>query len=171
MFRNNHVSATLDSYDRKSSIEMHDRAGGGCISVEYGAGLHLRDATSTGDTVMASDGDGGFLCARFADQILLQNVNISKASSGKEGGGGALAVYATKIALDLVEIETAVLGRRVEVGSFSLVKLRQILSEAAFVWKQGERRIWRERASRCVSFERARELVQSNVACERARFP
>ena len=51
-----------------SSIEMHDRGGGGCISVEYGAGLHLRDATSTGDTV-ASDGDGGFLCARFADQI------------------------------------------------------------------------------------------------------
>ena len=110
MFRNNHVSATLDSYDGKSSIEMHDRGGGGCISVEYGAGLHLRDATSTGDTVMASDGDGGFLCARFADQILLQNVNISKASSGKEGGGGALAVYATKIALDLVEIRNCSAG-------------------------------------------------------------
>ena len=109
VFRNNHVSATLDSYDGKSSMRCMIGAVG-CISVEYGAGLHLRDATSTGHTVMASDGDGGFLCARFADQILLQNVNISKASSGKEGGGGALAVYATKIALDLVEIRNCSAG-------------------------------------------------------------
>ena len=88
------------------------------VLVEDGAELRLHDATATGNAVMTSNGDGGFLFARFAGQILLQNVNISQAFSGKEGGGGALAVYATDIALDRVEIENCSAGTRGGGGIF-----------------------------------------------------
>ena len=80
--------------------------------MEDSADLYLHDAISTGDTAITSDGDGGFLFACFAGQILLQNVSINQASSGIEGGGGALAVYTTAIALDRVEIRNCRAGAR-----------------------------------------------------------
>jgi hypothetical protein len=82
---------------------------GGGISVQGNAGLRMKNIVAANN--QALNGDGGFLFARKADQLVLENAIVQKCEA-PQGGGGGLAVFATRFALDDVNIQRCGAGQK-----------------------------------------------------------
>jgi hypothetical protein len=81
---------------------------GGGISVHGKAALRMKNIDAAGNWALG--GDGGFLFAHQADQLVLQNATIQKCAA-PQGGGGGIAVSATRFALDDVAIKRCAAGQ------------------------------------------------------------
>ena len=99
-------SDVVDTSPRTLSIP----GSGGAVSVQYGAGLRMTRVTARRDQATGG-GDGGFVFANFADQVLLRDVTIHEATA-LSGGGGALTVFAGRVALDNVTVQACEAGLR-----------------------------------------------------------
>jgi hypothetical protein len=95
---------------------------GGALSLSEGAGVRMVNVQ--GFENVANKGSGGFLFAKLASNMALQHVYLYNQTSIGGKGGGAIAVYQSKILLDNVTIEkcnafapgTVVKGERRSLG-------------------------------------------------------
>jgi hypothetical protein len=76
---------------------------GGALSLSEGAGVRMINVQ--GFENVANKGSGGFLFAKLASNMALQHVYLYNQTSIGGKGGGAIAVYQSKILLDNVTIE------------------------------------------------------------------